>query len=131
MFLAQPLLSSCVSKSLQQPEPNSFETWCLQKKSVPLATRKTIEALLGQAGTGDCKLADRQLKTFTDIQLYGQISDLKPLAGLTNLTNLRLSMNQISDLKPLAGLTKLYILLLQDNPIAGEVCPVQSSICKF
>ena len=109
MFLAQPLLSSCVSKSLQQPEPNSFETWCLQKKSVPLATRKTIEALLGQAGTGDCKLADRQLKTFTDIQLYGQISDLKPLAGLT----------------------KLYILLLQDNPIAGEVCPVQSSICKF
>ena len=119
MFLAQPLLSSCVSKSLQQPEINSFEAWCLQKKSVPLATRKTIDALLGQAGTEDCKLADRQLKTLTDLRFKdNQISDLKPLAGLTNLTDLLLGDNQISDLKPLASLNKLNRLLLKDNQMA-------------
>ena len=40
------------------------------------------------------------------------ISDLSPLAGLTNLTELSLYYNNISDLSPLAGLTNLTSLEL-------------------
>jgi len=48
--------------------------------------------LLKKAGTKDCKLADRQLKTLTSLYLIGnKISDVKPLAGLTKLTTLMLT----------------------------------------
>jgi hypothetical protein len=53
------------------------------------------------------------------------ITDLTPLAGLTNLTYLYLNDNNISDLSPLAGLTNLEVLWLDNNnitdltPLAG------------
>jgi internalin A len=118
MFLAQPFLSGVASASPQQPEPKSFETWCSQRESVPVPTRHTIDILLEKAGTKDCKLADRQLKTLITLNLSeNQISDVKPLAGLTNLTILGLGRNQISDVKPLAGLTNLIELSLSENKI--------------
>ena len=46
------------------------------------------------------------------------ISDLTPLAGLTNLTRLTLTNTGVSDLTPLAGLTNLTRLSLGDNSIA-------------
>ena len=45
------------------------------------------------------------------------ISNFSPLAGLTNLTRLRLSHTSISDLSPLAGLTNLTELRLTSNAI--------------
>ena len=45
------------------------------------------------------------------------ISDLSPLAGLTNLTRLSLDNNNISDLSPVAGLTQLVDLQLYGNNI--------------
>jgi internalin A len=48
------------------------------------------------------------------------ISDLTPLAGLTNLTVLDLSYNNISNLTPLAGLTNLRELELAGNPITAS-----------
>ena len=155
MFLAHPLLSSVASADPQPSQINSFEAWCRQKESVPTATKKTIDVLLKEAGTKDCKLADRQLKTLTSLDLGGnkisdvkllagltklnylalsfnQISDLRPLAGLTNLTTLILNGNQISDMKPLAGLTNLTELSLKENLITVKVCPVKpESICRF
>jgi len=92
MFLVQPFLSSVGSASPQQPQLKSFEAWCRQRKSVPADTRRTIDVLLKKAGTKDCKLADRQLKTLTILSLsMNQISDVKPLAGLTKLTTLMLT----------------------------------------
>ena len=124
----------------------SFAEWCQQKDTVPAATKQTIDILLKEAGTEDCKLADRQLKTLTDLDISGnEISDVKPLAGLTNLTQLNLdrnkivdvkslsgltnltqlglALNQINDVKPLAGLTKLDLLYLYNNQI-GYVKPL-------
>ena len=43
------------------------------------------------------------------------ISDLTPLAGLMNLTELVLYDNNISDITPLAGLTNLINLWLGDS----------------
>ena len=111
MFLVQALLSCVASAPPQQPQPSIFEALCRQRKSVPTATRHTIDVLLSKVGTEDCKLADSKLKT---------------------LTNLDLSWYQISDVQPLVGLTNLTYLYLRENPIDLKVCPVKSaSICKF
>jgi Leucine-rich repeat (LRR) protein len=111
MFLLLSFFSSGASVALQQSDTKSFEAWCNQRKSVPADTRKTINMLLKEAGTKDCKLADRKLKT---------------------LTNLKLSGNKISDVKPLAGLTKLVTLSLGGNPIGIKVCPIRpESSCSF
>ncbi|MDR2167707.1 MAG: S-layer homology domain-containing protein [Clostridiales bacterium] len=48
-----------------------------------------------------------------------QISDISPLDGLTNLNRLRLGGNQITDITPLAGLTNLTELSLQGNQISN------------
>ena len=56
-----------------------------------------------------------------------EVSDLTPLAGLKNLTGLKLFANRITDITPLAGLINLEVLELQDNqiedisPLAGLV----------
>ncbi|MDV4343621.1 tandem-95 repeat protein [Methanoculleus sp. YWC-01] len=49
---------------------------------------------------------------------HNQISDLSPLTGLTSLQHLGLGVNQISDLSPLAGLTNLRDLDLAGNQIS-------------
>ena len=49
------------------------------------------------------------------------ISDLTPLAGLTNLKELYLHHNSISDISPLKGLTGLKELSLEDISIQGNI----------
>ncbi len=53
-----------------------------------------------------------------------QISDVEPLAGVTNLTQLNLTNNQISDAKPLSGLIYLRCLRLDRNRISKNYCPL-------
>ena len=52
-----------------------------------------------------------------------QISDLRPLAGLTHLEVLRLWDNQIKDISPLAGLVNLRELSLSGNQIS-DISPL-------
>ena len=55
----------------------------------------------------------------TKLELHGlQITDLEPLAELTDLETLGLGRNQITDLAPLAKLIKLKTLWLPDNKIS-------------
>ena len=96
----------------------SFAQWCLQRKSVPVDTRHTIDVLLKQAGTNNCQQADAKLRNLTSLYLYfNKIVDVKPLAGLSKLTKLDLHANQIVDVKPLAGLSNLTNLFLPGNKI--------------
>ena len=46
------------------------------------------------------------------------VSDISPVAGLTNLTSLSLNNNSISDISPVAGLTNLSFLNLGNNTIS-------------
>jgi len=55
---------------------------------------------------------------------FNQITDVSPLAGLTKLKELDLFKNQITDVSPLAGLTKLEYLNLYNNEIA-EISPLK------
>ena len=58
------------------------------------------------------------LTNLTELGLaYNNISDLTPLAGLTNLEDLNLWENNITDISPLAELTNLVALSLDDNNI--------------
>jgi internalin A len=116
LLLFQVLRVAAVSA--QQSEPKSFAQWCQHRASVPAATRRTIDVLLQEAGTKNCALADRQLRSLTELDLsINQIVDVLPLAVLTNLTKLDLNSNQIVDVKPLAGLTNLTFLSLHSNQI--------------
>jgi len=104
----------------------SFEQWCLQKESLPVKTRKTVELLLDQASTQRCKLADLRLNQLSKLFLTdNQITDITPIASLTNLTYLDLKDNQISDLKPLKSLTNLSILSIEGNQIS-DIKPLAS-----
>jgi internalin A len=99
-------------------KPQSFARWCLQRKSVPVETRHTIDVLLKHAGTNNCQQADAQLRSLDTLELASsKIVDLKPLAGLSKLIVLALENNQIVDLKPLAGLSKLRTVNFRSNKI--------------
>ncbi|MEQ8996485.1 MAG: leucine-rich repeat domain-containing protein [Coleofasciculus sp. B1-GNL1-01] len=98
---------------------NSFEEWCLQRTGLSAEARKTVEVLLEEAGTSDCKLAANNVSSRTELYLSGkEITDLRPLGGLTNLKTLRLHNNQITDVNPLSGLTNLEKLYISSNPLA-------------
>jgi internalin A len=60
----------------------------------------------------------------TDLYINnGQLTDLSPLAGLTDLIILSLEGNLISDISPLSGLTELRVLDLNFNQIS-DVSPL-------
>ncbi len=82
---------------------------------------------------------DRGIKDLTGLQyatnlveLYlgwysgegNQVSDLSPVAGLTNLRVLFLHHNPISDLSPVRGLTNLTDLMLHDT-LVSDISPVR------
>jgi len=133
----------------------SFSALCKQKQTLSKETKYTVQVLLQQAGTVDCDRAERKLNKRRILDLSShKISDLSPLAPLTNLTELYLSYNQIKDLSPLSRLTNLNFLFLESNqisdlsplsqltnlnwlfvggnPINNKICPVKpESICEF
>jgi internalin A len=95
-----------------------FTQWCLQKNSVSIATRRTIDILLANANTDNCQEADSKLRSLTRLNLHNsKISDLQPLNNFHNLKWLFLSNNQINDLRPLANLSNLQSLFLDNNQI--------------
>jgi internalin A len=117
-LLIRSLLWNTASASPPQPEIKSFAEWCRQKEFVAEDTRHTIDVLLAGAGSKDCQKADSFLKTLTELYLSeNKLTDVKPLAALTNLTKLDLRQNQIADVKPLAALTNLNFLFLSKNKI--------------
>ncbi|MEQ9000490.1 MAG: leucine-rich repeat domain-containing protein [Coleofasciculus sp. B1-GNL1-01] len=103
---------------------SSFKEWCLNGGSLSDETRKTVYILLEQAGTSDCSQADATLLSRTELQLWdNSITDISPLAGLSNLTVLNLGRNSITDVSPLAELSNLTKLSLGSNSIT-DISPL-------
>jgi internalin A len=115
-----PFLLLALSRRANTTETTkSFSQWCLQKNSLSIATRRTIDALLINAKTNDCQEADAKLRDLTRLNLHNsKISDLQPLKDFHNLKWLFLSNNRISDLRPLGNLTNLQSLFLDNNQIS-------------
>lgn len=101
------ILALTACKYNQKPA-KSFTQWCQEKSTLPQKTKYTVELLLKEAGTQNCEDANRELSesNFFNFTENG-ISDLEPLANLSNLTDLDLSSNKISDIKPLSSFTNL------------------------
>ena len=90
-------LTSCVNKpavlvSAATPGNSGLifaDYWCRQKDFLTPEAKHTVELLLKKVETTECDAAARKLSTLTELQLYGsKVTDLKPLASLTNLTYL-------------------------------------------
>ena len=122
-LLIFPMLFIQVSTS-QGQDIDSFKTfadWCENKDALIKEIRHTVEQLLVEAKTSNCRLANEQLsnKTSTIYLDKKGISSLLPLKSLPNLTSLILNENQINDLAPLQSLTNLDSLGLSDNQITN------------
>jgi internalin A len=114
------LCSGLPVRAVAVENKKSFVEWCQQQETVPINTRRTIDALLAKANTQDCEQANSKLQNLTVLQLQkSQIVDLQPLAGFVNLTELNLSDNQIEDLRPLSGLANLLDLNVAANQISN------------
>src|SRR4028118_2046862 len=110
--------SPVVLQKQRDDSGRTFVDWCREKNSLTSEIKRTVEVLLKEAKTTECDRANQILSTFTELDLtYNLISDIQPLASLTNLTDLDLSDNLISDIQPLTSLTNLTDLDLSDNLI--------------
>jgi internalin A len=120
-------LSAYAAETRSGNSRRTFADWCREKDSLSPEAKHTVEVLLEEAETTECDEANQILSSFTELSLYNnnQISDIKPLQSLTNLTYLSLINNQISDIKPLAFLTKLTRLELYTNQIR-DIKPLAS-----
>ena len=76
----------------------------------------TAETPHGDIGNQDLEVLAQCANLRVLILDYQQISDLSPLAELP-LEYLSLTGNEVSDLRPLAGLTELQVLDLGENPV--------------
>ncbi|MBD2007067.1 MULTISPECIES: leucine-rich repeat domain-containing protein [Cyanophyceae] len=86
------------TKTVPRPQTatsRTFADWCLNKNKQSVETRRTVDVLLQVAKTQDCKQADKFLSTRITLDLdEKQITDIKPLSSLTNLTQLQLNNKQ-------------------------------------
>jgi internalin A len=111
---------SLMATAAPQSSIKGFAQFCQEKESLSAATQKTINSLLDQVETVNCKTAESKLKKMTKLTLNNSgVSDIRPLAGLTGLTEIDLSSNQIVDVSPLANLKKLRTLNLDNNKISN------------
>ncbi|MGB3239966.1 MAG: leucine-rich repeat domain-containing protein [Geitlerinemataceae cyanobacterium] len=120
-------ITSHAPATIAAPDPATFTTfaeWCFNRNSLPMETQHTVDVMLQKAETKDCYGAQDWLSDQTELLLFRRrLSDLRPLASLTNLQELWLYTNHISDISPLANLTNLTKLWIYDNHIA-DVTPL-------
>ncbi|MEG4455556.1 leucine-rich repeat domain-containing protein [Microcoleus sp. N9_A1] len=112
-------LPQAVGQKTPTANYKTFTDWCANKANLNPETRRTVDALLKQAETNECKTANQKLSSLGELDIKGnQVSDITPLQSLTNLTTLIFSGNQISDITPLQSLTNLTTLYLGFNQIS-------------
>ncbi len=102
----------------------SFLDLCILHRDAATPFGQTIRTLLDLHGGSTCAVANNAIMASTTLDLSGKIiSDIRPLAPLTHLTDLNLSNNAITDIAILSGLQKLTDLDLTDNNIT-DIHPV-------
>ncbi|MEP6517201.1 leucine-rich repeat domain-containing protein [Microcoleus vaginatus] len=89
----------------------TFADWCRDRASLTPEVKHTVDVLLKEAGTTECDAANQKVSSFTYLSLYN---------------------NQISDIKTLESLTNLTEIMLSGNPIPPKTCPLKpESICQW
>jgi internalin A len=95
----------------------TFLDWCLvPEKSATV--KATVDAVFRAVGTKRCAQAAAKVEKLERLNLAGLgARDLRPIAGLGNLTGLILDRNPVRDLEPLVGLRKLEVLSLNGSSV--------------
>lgn len=107
----------------------------LRQLSAPEAGITSLEGMQCLASLGSAELFSNAISDVTPLAGLTQLSeltlqdnaivDIAPLAGLTQLQALFLHINQISDITPLSGLTALRQLSLDENRLV-DIAPLSS-----
>ena len=126
-------LSATTAEMRSSNGRQTFADWCREKDSLSSEAKHTVKVLLEKAETTECDAANQKLSSLTEISLRNnQISDIKPLASLTQIESLELNDNKISDIKPLQSLTNLTLFHIGGNPISPRICPIKpESTCDW
>jgi internalin A len=121
-------ISITVSMTGSIGHAQTFLDLCIQKNSLPKATQTSISAMLSRAGTFDCRLGNSLLLSKKSLTLqHAKISDLSPIATLSQLEVLKLDSNDIQDLSPLVTLTQLKTLTISNNPRITSIEPLAAN----
>ena len=96
------------------------ERYSIQEKMLQLCHLRTTNADIEPLKY----MVNLQRLNLNDIEMLNPISDISPLAGLTNLTFLGLGGNKIEDISPLTNLTNLTELSLWNNKI-NDISPLK------
>ena len=92
--------------------------WCKNQDSLSSETQKTLQAITQALTTESCEEAAAQVPKVFSLRIINQdISDLRPISSLFNLTEIVLYQNKITDITPLASLTSLKRVVLGHNQI--------------
>ena len=126
-----PELRAAVERALRKASGTAISEEDMSSLRVLDASRSNIRELTGLEQAlrlEELHLFDNvitnvePLAGLTNLHFLGlggnQVADIGPLAGLTNLNHLYLNGNQVADIGPLAGLTNLNHLYLSDNRVA-------------
>ena len=119
---------------MQAAESKNFIDYCEQGSSTDSAdgVRYTVRRLLWAVSSEDCKQAYEKLQTISSLNLSSnpegghQISDLRPLKDLKNLTHLDISNNTLRDIRPLSTLVNLKSLSLRGNRHKLDLSPIRN-----
>ena len=124
VHIPDPNLRAEIEKKLGKPSGTTISKVDMLTLTSLNASAADIQDLTGlEFATNLTELDIGQGQISEDEFHSNQISDISPLAGLTNLTRLYLGDNEISDVSPLSGLTNLTKLELWENEIS-DVSPL-------
>ncbi|MFC1971453.1 leucine-rich repeat domain-containing protein [Chloroflexota bacterium] len=94
----------------------------VEPATINLEERDLFNGVMAEAANNISNLLP--LADLTNLQALGlegnNISNLSPLAGLTNLHDLRLAGNNISNLSPLSSLTDLHAFWTEMDKLVGN-----------
>jgi internalin A len=141
LLILSILCTSVPAWSNEPTEPKNFLGWCQTRSSWPVATQRTIDYLLS-ASSRDCVKAAQALEAHTELLNSDPkfastgLSDLRPLASLTNLKNLNIISDDLVDLRPLAKMKNLESLAIARSPLTdlaplGELKQLRALVLLF
>src|SRR4028119_866318 len=82
-------LSAKAAEVRSENSRRTFADWCRQKADLSHKAKYTVEVLLKLAETTECDAANLELSSLTGLSVRNnKVSDIKPLASLTNLREL-------------------------------------------
>ncbi|MFC1718547.1 leucine-rich repeat domain-containing protein [Candidatus Poribacteria bacterium] len=138
VIIPDPNLEAALRDALNKPEGPitdtdlaTLTTFVAEHKGIAVLTGMEYCITLNLLNLNDNTISDiSPLANLTNLSYLSiwknQIDDISPLTNLTNLEHLDFGWgggNQISDISPLAGLTKLTLLNLNDNTIS-DISPL-------